>query len=82
MTSSCVQVDELAAALSLAGGDLTRSRIVEALEALPAHRSPGLLGELDWTADVRSGPPEFSIQVYDGETNTVATDPEWFEVRG
>ena len=42
---------------------------------LPAHRSPGLLGELDWTADVRSGPPEFSVQVYDGETNTVATDP-------
>ena len=82
VTSACVQVDELAAALSLAGGDLTRSRIVEALEALPAHRSPGLLGELDWTADVRSGPPEFSVQVYDGETNTVATDPEWFEVGG
>jgi hypothetical protein len=82
ITSECVQVNELAAALSLAGGDLTRKRIVQAFEALPPHGSPGLLGELDWTADVRSGPATFSVQHYDGATNTVATDPEHFKVKG
>jgi hypothetical protein len=82
ITSACVQVDELAAALSLAGGDLTRERIVQAFEALPPHRSPGLLGELGWTEGERAGPATFSVQHYDGATNTVATDPEPFEVKG
>jgi hypothetical protein len=82
ITSACVQVDELAAALSLAGGDLTRERIVQAFEALPAHSSPGLLGELDWSGGERAGPATFSVQHYDGATNTVATDPEHFGVDG
>jgi hypothetical protein len=82
VTSSCVQVDELAAALSLAGGDLTRKTIVQALAGLPAHRSPGLLGKLAWSKDVHSGPPEFSAQLYNAADNTVATDPVHFDVAG
>jgi hypothetical protein len=82
VTSECVQVDELVAALSLAGGELTRDRIVDALEALPAHRSPGLLGDLDWTAAARGGPAEFSVQVYDSATNSVSTKTDHFTVKG
>jgi len=80
ITSVCVQVDELAAALSIAGGDLTRETIVAALDQIPAHSAPGLLGELAWTASERSGPALFSVQTYDSDTNTVETDPEFFEV--
>jgi hypothetical protein len=76
----CVQVDEIVAALSIAGGDLSRESLVKALEQLPAHRSPGLIGQIAWTHDVRTSDPTFSVQTYDGPANTVKTDPNSFKV--
>jgi ABC-type branched-subunit amino acid transport system substrate-binding protein len=76
----CVQVDELVAALSIAGGDLSRESLVKALEQLPAHRSPGLIGQIAWTHDVRTSEPVFSVQTYDGSANTVKTDANSFKV--
>jgi len=80
ITSTCVQVDVLAAALSLAGGDLTRDRFVAALQSLPSYRVPPLLGEVAWTAEEHAGPAVFSAQTYDGAANTVATDEDTFEI--
>jgi hypothetical protein len=82
ITASCVQVDVLAAGLSLAGGDLTRDRFVAALRALPAYRVPPVIGEVDWTGDSSFGPSVFSVQDYDGSTNTVRTRDETFEIGG
>jgi ABC-type branched-subunit amino acid transport system substrate-binding protein len=79
VTSTCVQVDVLAAALSLAGGDLTRERFVQALASLPPYRVPPLVGEVEWTADDHAGPTVFSAQTYDGGTNSVATGDDTFE---
>lgn len=80
ITSTCVQVDVLAAAMSLAGGDLTRDRFLAALQELPPYRVPPLLGEVDWSADQHSGPNVFSAQTYDGGANTVATGEDTFEI--
>jgi ABC-type branched-subunit amino acid transport system substrate-binding protein len=76
----CVQVDELVAALSIAGGDLSRDSLVKALERLPSHRSPGLIGQIAWAHDVRTSESVFSVQTYDGSANTVKTDPNSFKV--
>jgi hypothetical protein len=54
--------------------------LVKALEQLPAHRSPGLIGQIAWTHDVRTSDPTFSVQTYDGPANTVKTDPNSFKV--
>jgi hypothetical protein len=80
ITSECVQADEVLAAMSIAGGDLTRASIVKAFEQVPAHQAPGLLGELGWTPESHGGSSTFSFQVYAGATNSVATDPNYFEV--
>jgi ABC-type branched-subunit amino acid transport system substrate-binding protein len=80
VASVCVQVDEIVAALSIAGADLSRESMVTALEQLPAHRSPGLLGQISWTHDLRTSEPVFSVQTYDGGANTVKTDPNSFKV--
>jgi ABC-type branched-subunit amino acid transport system substrate-binding protein len=80
VAAGCVQVDELVAALSIAGGDLSRESMVKALEQLPAHRSPGLIGQIAWTHDARTSEPVFSVQTYDGSANTVKTDPNSFNV--
>ena len=80
ITATCVQVDVLAAAMSLAGGDLTRDRFVAALQELPAYRVPPVLGEIDWSADEHAGPAVFARQIYDGAANTVATDEDTFEL--
>ncbi|MCU1353517.1 MAG: Periplasmic binding protein [Acidimicrobiales bacterium] len=82
VTSDCVQVDELAAALSLAGGNLTRERIVQALAGLPSHAAPSNVGPLHWTPTDRTAAPEFSVQIYHGKTNTVTTDKKTFKVAG
>ena len=80
VTSTCVQVDVLAAALSLAGGDLTRDRFVAALQELPPYRVPPLLGEVAWSADEHAGPALFAAQDYDGASNTVTTGEDTFEL--
>jgi ABC-type branched-subunit amino acid transport system substrate-binding protein len=80
VASVCVQVDEIVAALSIAGADLSRETLVTALEQLPSHRSPGLLGQISWTHDARTSEPVFSVQTYDGAANTVKTDPNSFKV--
>lgn len=82
VVTTCVQVDILAAALSLAGGDLTRDRFVQALEALPAHRVPPVLGEVAWSPGNHFGPTTFSVQDYDGGENRVTTSEETFEIDG
>jgi len=80
VTNSCVTVDSLVAAMSLAGGELNRASIVEALDALPPFRQPPLLGEVDWSADDRFGPDVWSVHDYDAATNTVATREATFSV--
>jgi ABC-type branched-subunit amino acid transport system substrate-binding protein len=76
----CVQVDEILAALSIAGGDLNRQSIVDALQSLPPHHSPGLLGEIAWTPEVHTAEPVFSALTYDGASNTVTSDTDTFTV--
>jgi hypothetical protein len=78
----CVTVDEVVAALSLAGAELSREAFARALELLPGHESPPFFGEMDWSPEHRFGPPEFSVQDYDGATNTVSTRSDHFEVAG
>ena len=79
---TCVIVDEVLAALSLAGGDLNRESFIAGIEALPSHHAPGYLGEMDWSPDNRFGPAVFSVHDYDGETNGFTTREDFFELRG
>ncbi|MCB0997141.1 MAG: hypothetical protein KDB21_18730, partial [Acidimicrobiales bacterium] len=81
ITAMCTYVDEVAAALSIAGGDLNRDTLVAAFESLPPHRVPAVVGEVDWGSGERFGPNSFSVLTYDGASNTVAYDAEGvFEV--
>lgn len=82
ITSACAQVDAIAAAMSLAGGELTRDRFVRGLESLPSFRMPTTIGEVDWTPDNHFGPPIFGVHTYDADTNTVSTSEETFEIDG
>ena len=81
VTVMCVTVDETIAALSLAGGDLTRESFVKALDALPSHEPTPFFGATDWSPEYRFGPAVFSVQDFDGATNTVSTREETFTVR-
>ena len=80
ITSMCVQLDELVAAMSIAGGDVTRASMVAAYEQLPPHEAGNLLGELAWSPDHHAGPNVFSVQTFDGETLTSTTSTDFFEV--
>jgi hypothetical protein len=80
IVGSCSSLFELAAAMSVAGGELNRESIIAGYENLPPHKVGGQLGETAWTADNHVGPNVFSVQIYDGGTNTVATQPDTFTV--
>jgi len=80
IVGSCAAVFELAAAMSVAGGNLNRESLVTGLESLPPHRVGRQLGETAWTADTHVGPNVFSVQVFDGATNTVSTSADTFTV--
>lgn len=82
IVSTCVLVDQIVAALSLAGGELTRETYVQAVEQLPAHRPLPVIGEVDWSEDNHFGPGVFSVHSYDGSSNTVSTAEETFEIEG
>ena len=80
LSAMCVMVDEVVAAISLAGGDLSRDSFVEAMASLPAHPTPGWLADMVWSHDYRFSPAVFAVEDYDGATNTVKTREDFFEV--
>ncbi len=79
IVTTCVYVDELVAAMSLAGGDLNRATLTSAFEQLPAHVEPRLLGEVDWSTS-HFGSPTFSVQTLDSATMKSSTAAETFVV--
>jgi ABC-type branched-subunit amino acid transport system substrate-binding protein len=76
----CAIVDEIVAALSVAGGALSRESFVAALDSLPAHHAPSLFSDIDWLPDYHFGPTLFSVQDYQGGTNTMVTRADRFEL--
>lgn len=69
----CLQFDMVVAALSIAGGDLTRETMISAMESLPAHPGATIYGEEMFTADNHFSPASWAVHLYDGATNSYST---------
>lgn len=78
--SQCMRAHQLAAALSIAGGDLNRESVVTGYANLPPHSISNRIGEIEWSSDNRFGPSEFGVLTYDGSNNTSTIGDERYTV--
>ena len=77
----CFQFDMVVAALSVAGGDLSRETMARAMEQLPPQVTARSFNPQQFTAEQHFSVAKWGILNYDGATNTYSTG-ENFELEG